>query len=83
MELHGTIYTFKLVLDGDMAFQGGAFGHAGAAPTFFCFICDMARLNKHLTPHDYQRKGMTPPMEKTNVFASMLVHAFGEEYGMT
>jgi hypothetical protein len=43
MELHGTIYTFKLVLGGDMAFEGGAFGHVGRAYTFFCFICDMAR----------------------------------------
>jgi hypothetical protein len=82
MELHGTIYAFKLVLGGDMTFQGGAFGHAGAASTFSCFICDMARQNKYLTPADYQRKGMTPPMEKTNVFAAMLAHAFGEEYGL-
>jgi hypothetical protein len=84
MELDGTIYTFKLVMGGDMAFQGGAFGHVGAASTFFCFICDMARKNKHLTLADYQRKGMTPPMEKTTIFAAMIMaHAFGEEYGFT
>jgi hypothetical protein len=53
MEPHGTIYTFKLVQGGDMAFHGGAFGHAGAASTFFCFICDMARQNKRLTPADF------------------------------
>jgi hypothetical protein len=83
MELHGTIYTFKLVLGGDMAFQGGAFGHAGATSFLFCFICDMPRQNKHLIPAGYQRKGMTPPMEKTTFFAAMLAHAFGEEYGLT
>jgi hypothetical protein len=83
MELHGTIYTFKLVMGGDMAFQGGAFGHVGAASTLFCFICDMAGHDKHLTPADYQRKGMTPPMEKTYVFATMLAYAFGHEYGLT
>jgi hypothetical protein len=80
MELHGTTYTFKLVLGGDMAFQGGTFGHAGAESIFFCFICDMARQNKHLAPTDYQRKVMTPPMQKISVFAAMLAHAFGEEY---
>jgi hypothetical protein len=83
MELHGTIYTFMLFLGGDMSFQGGAFGHAGAASTFFCFICDMARQNMSLTPSDYQRKGITPPTEKTTVVAAMLAHAFGEEYGLT
>jgi hypothetical protein len=82
MELHGAIYTFKLVIGGDMAFQGGIFGHTGVAYIFFCFICDMARHIKHLTQADYQRKGMTPPMEKTAIFAAMLAHAFGEEYGL-
>jgi hypothetical protein len=57
MELHGAIYIFKLVIGGDMALQRGTLGHAGAASTFFCFICDMARHNKHLTRADYQRKG--------------------------
>jgi hypothetical protein len=83
MKLHGAIYIFEIAIGGDMAFQGVTFGHAGAAYIFFCFICDMARNNKHLTPADYQRKGMTPPMEKTFVFAAMLAHAFGEEYGLT
>jgi hypothetical protein len=78
MELHGAIYIFKLVIGGDMAFQSGSFGHAGATYTFSCFICDMARQNKHLTPADYTRKGMTTPMEKTPIFAAMLAHAFGE-----
>jgi hypothetical protein len=55
MEMHGTIYSFKPVMGGNMAFQGGAFGHAGAASTFFRFICDMARQNKHLTLAAYQR----------------------------
>jgi hypothetical protein len=83
MELYGAIYIFKLVIGGDMAFQGGTFGHDGATSTFFCSICDMARHSKHLTPTDYQRKGMTPPMEKTYFFAAMIAHAFGEEYGLT
>jgi hypothetical protein len=30
MELHGAIYIFKLIIGGDMAFQGGSLGHAGA-----------------------------------------------------
>jgi hypothetical protein len=42
----------------------------------------MARHNKHLTPADYKRKGMTPPMEKAIVFAAMQAHAFGKEYGL-
>jgi hypothetical protein len=83
MERYGTIYTFKLVLGGDMAFQGGAFGHGRAAYNFFCFICDMARQNKHLAPSDYQRKGITAPMEKTTVFGAMLAHGFGDNYGLT
>jgi hypothetical protein len=82
IELHGTTYTFKLVLGGDLAFHGGAFGRAGAASTFFCFVCDMARHEKHLTPFDYPRKGMTPPMYKISDFAAMLTHALGEEYGL-
>jgi hypothetical protein len=62
----------------DIAFQGGAFGHVGAASTFFCFIYDMAGQNKHLTPSDYQRKGITPPMEKTSVFAAIRWHMRSE-----
>jgi hypothetical protein len=38
MELHGAIHIFKLVIGGDMAFQGGSFWHAGAASTFFCLF---------------------------------------------
>jgi hypothetical protein len=68
MELHGVIYIFKPVIGVDMAFHGGIFGHDGAAYTFLCSICDMARHNKNLTPADNQRKGMTPPMEKTALF---------------
>jgi hypothetical protein len=83
MELHGAIYIFKFDIGGDMALHGGTFGHAGAASIFFCFICDTARHNKHLTPAEYQRRGMTPPMEKTSLFAAILAHAFGEEYGLT
>jgi hypothetical protein len=83
MELHGAIYIFKFVIGGDMAFHGGTFGHDGAAYIFFCFICGMSRRKKHLTPANYQRKGMTTPMEKTSIFAAMLAHAFKEEYGLT
>jgi hypothetical protein len=41
-------------------------------------LCNMARHDKHLTPTDYLRKGMTPPMKKTTNVAAMLAHAFGE-----
>jgi hypothetical protein len=72
MELNGAIYIFKLVMVVIYVW------HARASSTFFCFICDMARHNKHLTPADYQRKGMTPSMEKIAISAAVLAHAFGE-----
>jgi hypothetical protein len=65
-----------------VTFQGAALlGHAQATYTFFCFLYDMARQNKHMTPTDYKRRGMTPPMKKTSIFAAMLSHAFGGGMG--
>eukprot|EP00873_Tetraselmis_striata_P006096 jgi/Tetstr1/426360/TSEL_016672.t1 len=82
MKLHGEVYTFKLVLGGDMAFHGGIFGHAGAASTFFCFICDMPSQYMHHTPSDYERKGMTKPITKSIGYAAMMTHAMGKENGL-
>jgi hypothetical protein len=56
MELHGTIYTFKLVVGGNMAFQGRAFEHDGAASTFVCFICDITRQRTSTSPHPITRE---------------------------
>eukprot|EP00873_Tetraselmis_striata_P010756 jgi/Tetstr1/431020/TSEL_002038.t1 len=83
MKLHDEIYTFKMVLGGDMAWQSGIYGHAGAASTFFCFVCDMPKHYTHLTQSDYERKGMSMPMIKSAQSAAMLAHAMGQEYGLT
>eukprot|EP00873_Tetraselmis_striata_P037237 jgi/Tetstr1/457501/TSEL_044082.t1 len=83
MKLHDEIYTFKMVLGGDMAWQSGIYGHAGAASTFFCFVCDMLKHYMHLTQSDYERKGMSMPMIKSAQYAAMLAHAMGQEYGLT
>jgi hypothetical protein len=51
MELHGTIYTFKLVLGGDMAFQGGAFRNVGAAHTSFALFATWPTIITSISPH--------------------------------
>eukprot|EP00873_Tetraselmis_striata_P038145 jgi/Tetstr1/458409/TSEL_044845.t1 len=83
MKLHDEIYTFQMVLGGDMAWQSGIYGHAGAASTFFCFVCDMSKNHMHLTQRDYERKGMSMPIIKSAQYAAMLAHAMGDEYGLT
>eukprot|EP00873_Tetraselmis_striata_P014508 jgi/Tetstr1/434772/TSEL_023823.t1 len=83
MKLHDDIYTFQMVLGGDMAWQSWIYGHAGAASTFFCFVCDMSKHHMHLTQSDYERKGMSMPIIKSAQYAAMLAHAMGDEYGLT
>eukprot|EP00873_Tetraselmis_striata_P038123 jgi/Tetstr1/458387/TSEL_044825.t1 len=49
MKLHGEVYTFKLVLGGDMAMEVSS-GTPAQRLSFFCFICDMPSQYMHLTP---------------------------------
>eukprot|EP00873_Tetraselmis_striata_P036759 jgi/Tetstr1/457023/TSEL_043687.t1 len=83
MKLHDEIYTLEMVLGGDIAWQSGIYGHAGAASTFFCFVCDMSKHHMHLMQSDYERKGMSMPIIKSAQYAAMLAHAMGDEYGLT